>query len=1724
MKKRLLTRTFSMILVLTILCSLIVLPVSAVEKRTMMVTFTNEDGTALGSTIEKDTVLKARVISTAETLTLSGKLAIFLSENLKVKTFLNADDESVYAGSELTFSAESNVSTSNSGKEALKISLSASSEKKVSTTKALAYFYLTVQETMQTAELNSALTFANVNSKSTTEIDGVGQCSTYVENGSREVYECTWNACPYLEGIYNELGNDAYNTTTTVGDLRKKLSINAYDVEGKRITDWSDVHLYTDATCLEEVNYDKPLSYYLNTASGTGNVTGRFYVTFTADGVEMKGETTPVVKKDTIKSIEVAPKDASKGYTFVYTYQGAGAQGNGFTLAKDSYTVTATYMSDATGEIDGKKLSYAPAKAGATTITAECEGIGGIEITFPAIPKVEVESLPTARTTSYTGSEQTVSWADDTFNQDYYTVTTGDKQTNAGDHDVTLTLNDKDNVKWADSENETHTVNWTINKATGYLKVEQKGDIYTSTTIGDITDLSKNYLEATATSSLALPATGTISLTAQNGGDYLDGFKFPAGEHTLNYTFTPNADNENNYASVTGSLTLNVQERGVKSIAIVGTPKTQYKYGQSIDASSLDIQVTFTDNETRLLTAEEKKDVTIAPQPLEVGQTEVTVTYQGMSTKITDLEVTAWTIAADRVRIVLEKPNERIEYNGDAQTPGFYVEFESATDKYTRIPSDQYTVKYKDNTNAGTAKITITSVENANYAIKDNGTKSKTFEIQPAKVTINEVTIKQKTYDGSKTAEIDSVDFSGVYAKDSAVTVSSTGVTATFNSMDVKDANTVTLGNVSAFALTGTGSANYTVDTTSLNETITGVSILPREITLTQLGAKNKNYDTTDTAEVDQSKVTFNEEPRTCEGSGKDVLTVTATGKFSDANAGENKSVTFSNVALGGASRIRTNYKLIVTAPLTTTARIYQHNIEETGVQKNTTLLLHGTGEFADPTIDGVNNEKVTGTFTYSYDGKTSKTDISSALRTAGVKEGGYDVGFTFTPDANGNYSGTVTGTLTITVQDIVFKRDGEAVDNQMAMMWLKDGIEDRYAAQPADHYVHIIDADKLEAYVGEQKVEGTYYYLLDSLTTADASKTEKLTAGNHDFKLYFIANDTATYPNPIQVGKTYTMTLKQAQIQVKDNTTGITVDAREYDGTADVKADTLHISKAAFTVTVTDKNMTAVPATENIELKYTRAAYNSKDAGDRTVTLSGLSLGGTDAGNYSLLNTIGHVNYHDLVTVPAKITPKDVTITGMAVEASKTYDGKVSATSVATNAKINGKIDGDNVDIAVGNAKATYADKNVGTGKTVTFSGFSLTGTDAGNYNLTAQPADTTAAITARALKITNFTVKDKVYDGNNIAEIVSIETDAVEGDDVKCSNAIARFVASGTFSASDAQDGKLVRLEFPQGVILDGADKNNYTFDVADLPNNVTANIAKANLTGAPTFTKITQSGKTLNDLKVSDIDLSGIHGVKIGDAYDAIDLTFGWDEADTTTIQANKSYSWTVTASYPAPRDEVKNYNVLTGSVVLYPVSTGYSDQVKKQIEEFEAKKRGELPEEDTTFRDVSEDDYFFDAVNWAAENGITGGVSANRFGPTQDCSRGQTMTFLWRAMGEPEPASRASDLTDVMTGSYYYDAVLWAMEAGITTGAGANRFAPDATVTRGQFVTFLYRLANASSDGVHPFTDVPAGSYYEKAIAWAYAEGITKGTGATTFSPDAPCTRAQIITFLYRYFNR
>ena len=170
----------------------------------------------------------------------------------------------------------------------------------------------------------------------------------------------------------------------------------------------------------------------------------------------------------------------------------------------------------------------------------------------------------------------------------------------------------------------------------------------------------------------------------------------------------------------------------------------------------------------------------------------------------------------------------------------------------------------------------------------------------------------------------------------------------------------------------------------------------------------------------------------------------------------------------------------------------------------------------------------------------------------------------------------------------------------------------------------------------------------------------------------------------------------------------------------------------------------------------------------------------------------------------------------------------------------------------------------------------------------------------------------------------------------------------------------------------------------------------------------------------------------------------------------------------------------------------------------------------------FYDVPNGAYFYEAVKWAVKNGITTGVGNDLFAPEQPCTRAQIVTFLWRAAGSPEPKT-ASSFTDVSASAYYAMAVAWAVENGITNGMTETTFAPDATCTRGQSVTFLYRALKGTASGSANFTDVKSDAFYADAISWAVANNVTNGTSNTTFSPNADCTRAEIVTFLYRAYQ-
>ena len=353
-------------------------------------------------------------------------------------------------------------------------------------------------------------------------------------------------------------------------------------------------------------------------------------------------------------------------------------------------------------------------------------------------------------------------------------------------------------------------------------------------------------------------------------------------------------------------------------------------------------------------------------------------------------------------------------------------------------------------------------------------------------------------------------------------------------------------------------------------------------------------------------------------------------------------------------------------------------------------------------------------------------------------------------------------------------------------------------------------------------------------------------------------------------------------------------------------------------------------------------------------------------------------------------------------------------------------------------------------------------------------------------------------------------------------------------------------------------------------------TFTIKQATPTGEPAYTKITTSGKTLADagLTVTGSTLNPNAGTLewVDDAGNVL--------LDTTTVAANTTYKWRFTptdANYTTLTGSIKLYHkssssgggsshssrytitvdsVKHGTITVSPKSAYKGDTVtitvkpdkgyeldtlkvldkdgdKVKITEKKGKYTFTMPASKVTikgkfveeapeqiFADVPVDAYCYEAVKWAASEGITGGIGNNLFAPGLPCTRGQIVTFLWRAAGSPAPKSMSS-FTDIAEDAYYAKAVAWAVENGITGGTGDGKFSPDATCTRAQAVTFLYRASGSPAvSGSAAFSDVAADAYYADAVKWAEKNGITGGIGGGLFGSGNNCTRGQIVTFLYR----
>ena len=320
-----------------------------------------------------------------------------------------------------------------------------------------------------------------------------------------------------------------------------------------------------------------------------------------------------------------------------------------------------------------------------------------------------------------------------------------------------------------------------------------------------------------------------------------------------------------------------------------------------------------------------------------------------------------------------------------------------------------------------------------------------------------------------------------------------------------------------------------------------------------------------------------------------------------------------------------------------------------------------------------------------------------------------------------------------------------------------------------------------------------------------------------------------------------------------------------------------------------------------------------------------------------------------------------------------------------------------------------------------------------------------------------------------------------------------------------------------YGSGTPSDDEDDNSGSTSTPDTNITVSFTIKSHQTTWIRNLDVELEEASTVSDLiyEVAELDekLSFVdnNGYISSVTYDGVT----WAEFD-----AGRNSGWKYKVNGKAPVLGMSDRVLEDGDKVVWYYVTDYTQDSTKDENPVEL----EIPvEEDVVlpFTDVTEDSYYYEPLQWAVKNGITSGTSDTTFSPDGDCTRAQMVTFLWRAAGSPEPVHAETVFADVEQSAYYYNALLWAVENGITSGTSATTFSPDAVCTRGQMAMFLYRNAKTpAANSTNSFSDVSDTAYYKDAVNWAKAEGITAGTSATTFSPDVSCTRAQMVTFLYR----
>ena len=625
-------------------------------------------------------------------------------------------------------------------------------------------------------------------------------------------------------------------------------------------------------------------------------------------------------------------------------------------------------------------------------------------------------------------------------------------------------------------------------------------------------------------------------------------------------------------------------------------------------------------------------------------------------------------------------------------------------------------------------------------------------------------------------------------------------------------------------------------------------------------------------------------------------------------------------------------------------------------------------------------------------------------------------------------------------------------------------------------------------------------------------------------------------------------------------------------------------IDKAMLTVTPTGGQSKKFGATDPT-LTYTTSGAVGSQIPSFTGKLSRAE--GEDVGQYDItLGTLAMMDYNSSGFKANNYTLKMVS-PAVKFEITKgTYGGSAPTKTVNILKNYAGVQTGrltaaDFFTTAPAEAKITNAVPNAASSNMMSIAGADLSGnfTYDSKTNITAASDESwTVTISSKNYTDITGTLTFKLVDKTDVSAQITFPNGTLtyNGAGQKYEKATISTTAAGTpawtytYAPADATaslDGGLPKTAGTYTVTA------KYEDDAHIGTKNATLTVSKATPTGAPTCTKITTSGKTLADAPLAIGTIAPAGG------------TLAWDMAANTVVAANTAYGWTYTpadtANYKALTGSLTPYAVssgggggggsytpsytvsvdktMNGTITVSPKSASKGDTVtitvkpdkgyeldtlkvldkngdKVKLTEKNGKYtftmlagkvtvKGSFVEEapEQIFTDVPVDAYCYEAVKWAAEKGITGGVGNGLFAPNQPCTRAQIVTFLWRAAGSPGPKTM-SGFADVPADSYYAKAVAWAVENGITGGTGDGKFSPDATCTRAQAVTFLYRASGAPAvSGNAAFSDVATNAYYAAAVKWAEKNGITGGIGGGLFGSDNNCTRAQIVTFLYRNYQ-